>query len=88
MIEESEHGANFAGGAAGNVEEGEKLGGGAAFEALGDVVGDADGCEAELILEAGGGREGAVVGEREGAKGEVGGGLSGRGVSKRSKVMR
>ncbi len=39
-FEETQYGAHLAGGAARDVEKAQELGGSAAFEALGNVVGD------------------------------------------------
>ena len=48
-FEEAEHGADFSGGTAGDVEECDELVGGAALEAFGDVVGDGEGATVELV---------------------------------------
>ena len=53
-VGEMEHGTDFAGGAAGDAEECEKIGGGAAFEAFGDIVGNRQGGAAELVAEVAG----------------------------------
>ena len=48
-FEEAEHGADFAGRAACDVEKGEQFVGGAALEAFRDVVGDGEGGAVELV---------------------------------------
>lgn len=48
-FEVAEHGADFAGGAAGDVEEGEEFVGGASLEAFGDVVRDGERAAVELV---------------------------------------
>jgi hypothetical protein len=48
-FEEAEHGADFSGGAACDVEKGEEFVGGAALETLCDVVGNGKGAAVELV---------------------------------------
>ncbi len=48
-FEETQYGAHLAGGAARDVEKAQELGGSAAFEALGNVVGDRERGAVELV---------------------------------------
>ena len=76
-MDDGDHGAHFAGGASGDSEEMEEFGGGVAFEALGDVVGDGEGGAVELVAVAGGEAFWVVLEEVEDAVVEGGGGLPG-----------
>jgi len=72
---EDEHRAGFAGGTAGDVEEVDEFGGGAAFEAFGDVVGDGQRRTAELVAEVARLGEELVAGEDVYADGQFHGGF-------------
>jgi hypothetical protein len=62
-FDEMEHRANFPGRAAGDVKEHEQFRGGAAFEALGNVVRHGKGGAAELGTQIAGAAEGALLGQ-------------------------
>lgn len=53
-VGEMEHGADFAGGTAGDIQERDQFGGAAAFEAFGDIVGNGQRGAAELVAQIAG----------------------------------